>query len=138
MNKKKIILTVLGVIVLLVVSVFIFNKRTTPPAPGSLEQPAVNTAPTNIPKNTVIYQDGSFYPANFSVKAGTTVSFVNNSNDGMWLASNPHPLHTSLPAFNTERAYGKGEIYKFTFTLKGAFGYHNHLNPTSRGTFTIN
>lgn len=135
MEKRKIILTVLGVAVLLVISIFVFNKRSTPPITS---QPIVNEPAPAVFKNMVTYKNGVFTPSNFSVKSGATVSFVNESDEGMWLASNPHPTHTSLPQFNTTRAYNKGEIYKFTFTKKGSFGYHNHLNPMARGTFTVN
>lgn len=136
MNKKKIILTVLGVAVLLLVSIFVFNKRTAPPV--TIEQPIVNEPAPAVFKNIVTYKDGVFMPSNFSIKSGTTVSFVNEGDDGMWVAANPHPTHISVPGFDALRAYNKGETYKFTFIKKGSFGYHNHLNPMARGTLTVN
>lgn len=136
MNQKKIILTIIGVAVLLGMSVFVFNKKTTPPT--TIEQPIVNESAPVVFKNIVTYKNGLFTPSNFSVKSGKMVSFVNESDEEMWVAVNPHPAHTSLPSFDAKRAYKPGETYKFTFVKKGSFGYHNHLNPMARGTLTVN
>ncbi len=136
MNNRKIILTIIGVAVLLGLSIFAFNKKTTPPT--TIEQPIVNEPVPVVFKNVVTYKNGLFTPSNFSVKSGTMVSFVNQSDEDMWVAANPHPAHTSVSGFDAKRGYSKGEIYKFIFTKKGSFGYHNHLNPMSRGTLTVN
>ena len=136
MEKRKIILTVIGVAVLLALSIFVFNKKTSPPI--VVEQPIVNDPAPVVFKNIVTYKNGVFTPSNFSVKAGTAVSFVNASDEGMWIGANPHPSHTSLPSFDAKREYKPGETYKYTFVKKGSFGYHNHVNPMARGTLTVN
>ena len=135
MNNKKKLSVALGAIVLLILSIVLFNKKVNPPQ--AVEQNVALEQPV-VPNNTVLYKDGFFMPANMSIKAGTTISFINESDEELWVAANPHPAHTSLPGFDAKRGYKKGEVYKYTFNKKGSFGYHNHLNPQSRGTLTVN
>lgn len=132
------LLVALGVVVLLVLSVFLFNKKVNQPLVSNQTLPTANDIQQPVPKNTILFKDGFFIPANISMKAGATISFVNESDEDMWVAANPHPTHTSLPGFDSKRNYKKGEVYKYTFVKKGSFGYHNHLNPQSRGTLTVN
>ena len=136
MEKRKIILTVIGVAVLLVLSIFVFNKKNT--SPTVVQQPIVNEPTPVVFKNIVTYKNRLFTPSNFSVKSGVTVSFVNESDEDMWVAANPHPSHTSLPSFDAKRGVKPGQTYKYTFVKKGSFGYHNHVNPMARGTLSVN
>jgi len=86
---------------------------------------------------TVHYTGTGFVPSNLSVKLGATVTFINDSDASMWVASNPHPVHTNYPEFDAKRAYIKGESYSFTFTRPGSWGYHNHLRPSDGGTIIV-
>src|SRR3989344_8082018 len=79
MEKRKIILTVIGVAVLLVLSIFVFNKKNT--SPTVVQQPIVNEPTPVVFKNIVTYKNRLFTPSNFSVKLGVTVSFVNESDE---------------------------------------------------------
>lgn len=83
---------------------------------------------------TVTYTNNGFSPANLSVFEGSTVTFVNDSSGSMWVASNPHPVHTDFPEFDSKRGVAPGETYEFTFTEGGTYDYHDHLSPSNVGT----
>lgn len=84
--------------------------------------------------NTVVYTQAGFSPSSIIVEAGTTVRFINQSERQMWVASNPHPVHTDYSAFDQ---LGAGDEYSFTFTESGSYPYHNHLVPTATGVVTV-
>lgn len=114
------------------------------PVPSSGGQPAAPQPPPaatggNIQTTNavVVYSDSGFSPATLRVKAGTAVTFTNQSSNQMWVASNPHPTHTDYPGFDARKAYATGQSYSFTFTQKGTWGYHNHLSPADGGTIIV-
>lgn len=55
----------------------------------------------------------------------------------MWVASNPHPIHTNYPAFDEKAPVINGSSWSFTFDKIGTWGYHNHRNPSSGGTIVV-
>ncbi len=71
------------------------------------------------------------------VTAGSTVTFRNADTTPHGVASDPHPVHTGLPGFDAGGPIAPGETYEFTFTSPGTFGFHNHLNPSLRGTVVV-
>lgn len=83
---------------------------------------------------TVEYSGQGFSPNSITVKSKTTVTWVNKGSDLMWVASNPHPVHTDLPGFDALRADG---TYSFTFTKVGKWSYHNHLSPDKSGEIVV-
>ncbi len=78
-----------------------------------------------------------FSPATVSVKAGRTIRFTNQTGATARLASNPHPAHTDLAGFDSA-FIPAGLDYVFKFKKIGAFGFHNHANPSQQGLVTIN
>lgn len=99
----------------------------------------VKTPPVNVgaAPNTITYTDSGFLPDTITIKAGTTVSFVNQSSSEMWVASNPHPTHTDLPGFDEKESVANGGSYQFTFNQLGTWGYHNHNNPGNKGEVVV-
>lgn len=97
--------------------------------------PKTQIAP--IEGRTVTFSGSSFSPSSLEVKVGDTVTFVNNSSLGMWVASAPHPTHTDYPEFDAKQVYNPGEVYAFTFTKAGNWKFHNHLNPTYFGVIVV-
>ena len=99
---------------------------------------------------TVKYTDQGFEPTTLSVPVGTVVTFVNQSGDEMWVASDEHPTHTSFdgtskdehcaPAYAGPKPFdgcGTGTTFTFTFMKVGTYGYHNHKNDDDRGTIVV-
>ena len=86
---------------------------------------------------TVLYSSSGFSPPSLTVKVGQTVIFENDSSRPMWVASNPHPVHTGLSTFDAKKNFSAGQNYSFTFSKVGSFGYHNHSNPSDTGTIVV-
>ncbi len=88
-------------------------------------------------RTVVTYTDTGFAPTTVTVKTGTTVTFVNESNIGMWVASAVHPTHQLLPGLNQTASVAKAGTYEYAFTKIGTWKYHNHMNPTQEGTVIV-
>ena len=86
---------------------------------------------------TVRYTNDGFQPAKLTVPVGTMVEFVNQSNKTMWVASNIHPEHDILPTFDQFKEVPKGQSYMYTFDKKGAWAYHDHINPALEGVVAV-
>lgn len=163
MNTRAPII-ILAVVLLLIIAYFIFVEReydgnglatSTPVATTtttSIVPPPQPTADaTSSGRVTVTYTDSGFSPATVTVAPGTTVTFVNQSGSRMWVSSDIHPLHasydgtsigqhcangspTSSNVFDQCRADGS---FSFTFTKTGTWKYHNHANPSRKGTVEV-
>lgn len=81
-------------------------------------------------KASVQYTNSGFSPKEITVKVGTIVTFTNQSDGGMWVASAPHPTHSIYPELDQLKSVAKGGTYEFTFTKVGTWKYHNHLKST--------
>lgn len=79
----------------------------------------------------------SFSPREVTIKVGQTVRWTNETSGGMWIASDPHPLHTDLPELDKKSSVSPGQSWEFTFTNPGTYGYHNHLSPSKTGTVIV-
>lgn len=125
--KKEYLFVALVVLVTLAAFVFLNKNK--------------NSAGTNPPpadkasgENTVAYTNSGFAPDNLAVTVGTTVTFIDRSDNTMWVGSNPHPVHTDYSAFDQLKTGGN---YTFTFTKTGTYNYHNHLFPAHTGVVTV-
>jgi plastocyanin len=85
----------------------------------------------------VTYTDSGFAPQPLSVSVGSTVTFVNESSRGMWVASAAHPTHQLLPGFDQLKTAAKGEVYEYIFTKVGTWKYHNHVYPSDVGIVVV-
>lgn len=125
--KKEYLFIALVVLVALAAFVFLNKNK--------------NSAGTNPPsadkasgENTVAYTDSGFVPDNLTVTTGTTVTFIDQSNNTMWVGSDPHPVHTDYSAFDQLKT---GESYSFTFPKSGTYNYHNHMFPSHTGVVIV-
>lgn len=86
---------------------------------------------------TVRYTAEGFVPAEITIEAGDTVTWVNETENDMWVASAMHPTHTvydgsSLsehcpdPEGDDFDQCENGDEYSFTFPEAGEWAYHNH------------
>lgn len=82
----------------------------------------------------IIYGTNGFSPREITIAPETEVTFINRSSGPMWVASNVHPIHTNYPKFDQ---LSTGNTYSFTFTEKGIYNYHNHLNPSEGGKIIV-
>jgi plastocyanin len=164
MNRNSI--GVIIVLIIVIVGGWFLLKGTPTSAPTTSDQtPAVQTpAVTNTTTTTsttttsttpsgvtVVYGNQGFSPQSVTIPLGTIVTFVNQSSDEMWIASDPHPTHQGYdgttrsqhcvagyngPAPFDECSAGTSS-YSFTFLKAGTWGYHNHGAPGDRGTIIV-
>lgn len=134
MNKN--VWIILAVVVILGLGAWMFLAK----------KPATNTNTTNstggntascIEGSEVTYTNSGFSPSCIKIKLGTTVTFRNQSSQAVQPASDPHPVHTGLPGFDSRQGVASGTTYQFTFTGAGTFGYHNHLNASETGAVVV-
>lgn len=125
--------TLLTVLVIVLVAAIVIgflasrsNKTKTTPTPKTLV--------SNIQTVTTVKYDGkAFTPADISVKAGTTIRFVNNSSSGLWVES----TNSMLPTLNSTKVLDKNGSYNFTFTQKGSVKYDNKQSSSQTGKVTV-
>jgi plastocyanin len=86
---------------------------------------------------TINMTSSGFSPSEVTVKAGDTVMFKNTDSSLHWPASNPHPTHTDLAAFDALRGLSSGQTYSFKFTKVGTWGFHDHLHASLGGHVTV-
>lgn len=149
--SSKIILVVIA-LAILAGGIFLLNSKNTytpqsNPSPTNTQReqisqtPSVTSAPALSPsqqqaQNTITYTSSGFSPATLTVKAGTTVTWINKSGADFSLDSNPHPVHTDYPPLNIG-VIANGQSSSLTFDKPGTYGYHNHLNPSDTGEIIV-
>ena len=94
---------------------------------------ACTKAPKGAPgPNEIWLQYKSFNPSTISVKAGTTVTFINKDNADHW-AKGSNGLFSS-------GKISSGDSYSYTFTTVGTFGfycpYHSSV-PAEQGYINV-
>lgn len=105
-------------------------------------------ADASLSANTIHYTDAGFSPSTITVKKGTVVSFLNQSDREMWVASDEHPSHTGYAgtsrsehcAAGSATAFdqcARGNVYMFTFDNVGTWDYHDHANAQFGGTVVV-
>ena len=84
----------------------------------------------------IVYNSDGFSPGTFTVKSNQKIRIINETDEMIEFASDPHPTHTINPEMNSGdiEAGGTKEV---TVTRKGEWGFHNHFNPSKRGTMTV-
>jgi plastocyanin len=140
MNKAVIVIII---IIIIAGGAFFYVKKQYTPAP-QVQTPKVETqtAPTTaqespaVTQNTVTLTADGYSPKTLTIKAGTTVTWVNNSGDVATVNSDPHPVHTDFSPLNLGN-FSNGSKVTLTFNKTGTYGYHNHLNPSQKGTIIV-
>ncbi len=73
---------------------------------------------------TIQMVDGKlFNPSRMIISPGTRVTWLNEDLVAHFVNTDPHPSHNVLSNLNS-LAINPGEIYSYTFTEPGAWGYH--------------
>jgi plastocyanin len=83
----------------------------------------------NVPPNTVVIQNFAFSPNNLTVKAGTTVTWINND-------STAHTVVSDTGAFQSQNL-NNGDKFTFNFTKAGTYSYHCSIHPSMTGTIVV-
>lgn len=96
----------------------------------SNDQKAAETAAT------ITYGEAGFSPSTLTIKSGQAVKIVNETNQVIKFASDPHPSHTNNPELNSGDILPNGST-TITLTKKGEWGFHNHFDPAMQGTIKV-
>lgn len=149
---KKILLTVVVLVIVLVGWIFLRNKEAgklllnTPTPMVTI----VGPSPVII-KNVITYTDSGYIPNTITIKKGEIVIWKNESSVPMWTASAGHPTHKTYPdtnialclslrpvaMFDACKTYGPGESWSFAFYNVGTWGYHNHVKASHWGKIIV-
>lgn len=122
------------------------SQATGTPATGTSINPQSQNA-------TITMTNSGFSPAQVTIPQGATVTWMNQSSTTMWVASDPHPVHTAYdgtdrtthcaasytgPAPLDECAsVPAGGSFSFTFDKVGTWGYHNHIDHSMTGSVVV-
>jgi plastocyanin len=98
--------------------------------------------------DTLVRFDGEvFEPNELTIKTGTRVRFLNESEVEVWPASAIHPTHSIYPeksasdclgsSFDSCRPILRGEFFAFTFNAPGEWRYHDHVRAYKTGVVTV-
>ena len=83
----------------------------------------------NVPPNTVIIQNFAFSPNNLTVKAGTTVTWINKD-------STTHTVTSDNGTFDSGNL-NSGANYTYTFNKTGTYPYHCSIHSSMTGTIVV-
>ncbi len=137
--NNKIILAIIFIGVLGIAGFLLLkgNLNTTKVNSGSLNQ---NSQPTqankNVPTANINVSASGFEPLTLKVKTGTRVIWINKSGTQATVNSDPHPTHT-LWSFLNLGQFDNGSSVSVVFEKRGTYTYHNHFNPSQKGTVVV-
>lgn len=127
-SRRNILRGLLAAVVIAVVAWLVAAAANNPAAPAKITPPPV--------AKVLITEDG-FQPASLSVKAGTVVIWDNQDTKPHRVAANPYGSHTTLPSLDSKSNIATNGSYRYKFTQKGTFNYHDELNPQVNGTVIV-
>ena len=143
MDKRAKVIGTSAVLGLTVIGIVIYGI--TALNPSSDQSPSQQQSPTATIESTtseIAYSSSGFSPSSVTVPAGTTVTFTNQTDLPLWVASDPHPDHTSYPELDTSIEFQDhvppgNPSYSFKFERRGTWTYHNHSQPEHTATITV-
>lgn len=141
--NSKLLLVIVALIVIFGAFTFLGNKNTSTPSSTNQSDSTkskVSTTPTARGANNqvvnVILADSGFVPKDITVKAGTTVVWINKSGKAATVNSDDHPTHQLYPFLNLGELPNSSSL-QVVFDKVGKYTYHNHLNASETGTVVV-
>ena len=146
---------VVGILLAIIViaGVLLFLKRSTINTPQLAPPPTV--APTQLPiptdmptsttattssqatqPTTVTLTQQGFSPQTITIKAGEKIIWLNKSGETATVNSDPHPIHNLYPILNLGEFPNNGKL-ELVISKAGKYTYHNHYQPSHRGTIIV-
>lgn len=141
--NKNILIGVIALVVLIGGYLLIGqgNKTTVQPTTIATATPTSTTgttaSPSAVPTNTIVANvtvtNDGFSPKTLTVKTGTKVVWTNKSDGTVNVSSDNHPTHLLYPFLNLG-SFAVGSSVEVVVEKAGTYTYHNHLNPSQKGT----
>lgn len=136
MGKLGRVISVAAVMIIVIGGIIFLNNNQTK-APSDQPEQNSQTGNENTEAAAVITYDGNgFSLSTNTVKSGDTVRVDNKSDKDLDFNSDPHPVHTDNKELNAGDIT-PGASKSFVLTLKGTWGFHNHLNSSQNGELTV-
>jgi len=143
---QKLVLGIVAAVVVIGVLVALATNQSVAPQPSAspvisqslTASPITNAtgSPQTNASATIVFNDSGFSPAQTTLNSGQSITFTNRSSAQIQVNSDPHPVHTDNQELNVG-ILGAGQSKTVTFTKKGAFGIHDHLNPSMKASVTV-
>ena len=124
--QRPIVLILIAAILIIGFLLFQVSKTPKKTGPGSVP----------IPRLEVLVGQNGFSPQTLTIKKGETVVWINQSGENVTVNSDPHPTH-NLHRFLNKGEFSSGSSVQVTFEETGTLSYHNHLNPSQKGTVVV-
>ena len=105
------------------------------PIPTSSPITTATPSETMEEKNVTVNANG-FAPQTLKIKAGTKVTWINKSGTTANVSSDNHPTHLLYPFLNLGSFADESSV-SVAFDKSGTYTYHNHLNPSQKGTVIV-
>lgn len=149
MGKNSLVMGVIALVVLIVgaygayrvykhfnrpAAVAPISETSTPAAEPSTSE---GSSSASSSENIVSVTAQGFDPTTITIKAGQAVTWVNNDSAAHQVNSDPHPTHQLYPILNTIGRLNPGDKKSATFDKAGTYTYHDHLNPSFKGTIIV-
>lgn len=133
-HKEMIGRIFLGIIVITILAILIIPK----PEKKELIYRSPTTTPQQVraTTHTVILTSKGFEPNRITIKKGEVIIWTNNSGKEASVNSSNHPTHKLFPVLNLG-AFEDGENTQARIYRLGELTYHNHLNPSQKGTIIV-
>lgn len=145
MSKNTTIGLVVVVLIILAGWYFIQSQKGQPaqsrPAPRVTQPRATpateSAAPSKVKENVVKVTTSGFSPQRITIKAGESVTWVNEDTQSHQVNSAVHPTHQLYPPLNTVGLLQSGDKKSLSFPDAGTYKYHDHLNPSNTGSVIV-
>lgn len=85
---------------------------------------------------SITLTSNGFTPKEITVKAGTEVTWTNESGRTATVNSSVHPTHLDYPPLNLGQ-FKNGETLSLVFDEPGTYFYHDHLNAAHTGSVVV-
>jgi plastocyanin len=115
-----------GVAILFLLTAISGCKRSPPPTSGDASVSGASTPDAVSGSVTIILQENAFHPDRLTVKAGTTVSWINKDPAFHSIRSDSDVFHSGMLAI--------GQMFSFTFDETGTYPYYCEKNGGPDGT----
>lgn len=93
------------------------------------EQAPITTQIAVPAQASVAITKSGFSPSTITISVGTQLTWTNQDTKPHQVASNPHPLHSSIEGFDSGKTLLPGDSLAFSFEQPGSYSLHDHLNP---------
>lgn len=94
---------------------------------AKIQQNANMGGTTSIDNTVVTMKNFSFSPAVLKIQSGAEVTFKNDDNT-------PHTVTSESFDSGT---INEGDVYRYTFDIKGTFDYHCSIDQTMKGQIVV-